>query len=104
MTAQYLMMAEAAAGTGGGILPMIVTFVPMILILYFLIIRPQQKKQKDHAQMVSRLKKGNRVITSGGLHGTVIGTKNDIVVLKIAENVKVECQSSAVSHVVEDSK
>ena len=80
-----------------GFLPIILVFV----IFYFLLIRPQQKKQKEHQIMLSKLKKGDKVITSGGIHGEVIGIKDkeDIVVLKIAENVKVEFQRNSISHV-----
>lgn len=83
--------------------PAIFHMMPMILmfvIFYFLLIRPQQKRQKEHEQMVKNLVKNDEVITSGGLHGTVVGLKEKSVLLRIAENVKVEVERSAVAQVV----
>jgi preprotein translocase subunit YajC len=89
-------------GTGGGqgqtggfgaLVPLILMFV----IFYFLLIRPQQKKQKQHRQMISSLKKGDRVITSGGLHGRVTGLTDTIVTLEIAEKVRVKVARSNIS-------
>ncbi len=76
--------------------PIILIFV----IFYFLLIRPQQKRQKEHQKMVESLRKGDRVLTSGGIYGVVVGVKDNVVVLKIAENVKVEFAKSSVSHIV----
>ena len=76
-------------------------FAPMILmfvVFYFLLIRPQQKKQKELSQMVQNLKKGDRVVTSGGLIGTVAGVQNDYLILKVGESeVKLEVLKSAVT-------
>jgi len=85
------------AGQGG--LGMIIPFVLMIGIIYFLMIWPQQKQQKKHAEMLKALQKGDRVIAAGGIHGTVAGVDEarGIVVLKIDENVKIEVQRSSVS-------
>jgi preprotein translocase subunit YajC len=98
-------MAPPASGQGGGSNP-IVTLLPLILIFgifYLLIFRPQQKRQKEHRIMLEALKKGDRVVTNSGLFGTVIGVKKSIVVLKIAENVKVEFQKAAIAAIVEPS-
>lgn len=72
----------------------------IFIIFYFLLIRPQQKKQKEHQKLLESLSKGDRVVTSGGIYGTVIGVKENIVVLKIAEDVKIEVAKSAVTAVV----
>jgi preprotein translocase subunit YajC len=91
-----------AQGGGGGGNP-ILTFLPIILIFvifYFLLIRPQQKKQKEHQSMLDRISKGDRVVTSGGLFGTVVGVKDNIVVLKIAEDVKAEFAKSSISGII----
>jgi preprotein translocase subunit YajC len=72
----------------------------IFVIFYFLLIRPQQKKQKEHQKMLEAIRKGDKVITSGGVYGTVVGVKDNVVVLKIAEDVKVEFAKSAISHVV----
>ena len=100
MTAQG---GQGQASGGAGLL----TFAPLIflfIIFYFLLIRPQQKRQKQTQQMLAQLGKGDNIITSGGLFGTIAGIKNDKVVVKIAENVKVEVLKSAISSVVIDEK
>ncbi|HHI87645.1 MAG TPA: preprotein translocase subunit YajC [Candidatus Cloacimonetes bacterium] len=97
-----LLYAQEAAGEapqaaqGGGImgfLPIIIMFV----ILYFLLIRPQQKKQKDMIKMRDELQKNEKVITSGGIIGTIYSIKGDIVVLKVDDNVKIEVTKSAIA-------
>ncbi len=88
--------APPPAATGGGItgfLPIIIMFV----ILYFLLIRPQQKKQKDMVKMRDELQKNEKVITSGGIIGTIYSIKGDVVVLKVDDNVKIEVTKSAIA-------
>lgn len=80
------------------------SFLPLIIIMfifYFLLIRPQQKQQKIHKEMLSKLKKGDKIITSGGIHGVVVGVndKDGIVVVRIDENVKIEVSRSAIATV-----
>ncbi len=100
-----LMGRPPAEGQGGGsqLLPMVMMWMVIIGIFYFLMIRPQKKKQDDLKRMMENIKRGDRVLTSGGLFGTVVGTKEGIVVLKIADQVKVEVAKSAVTTVVEKS-
>src|SRR5438309_11917041 len=84
----------------------IVSFVPMIVvigILYLLIIRPQQQQAKEHKRMVDNLKTGDRVITQGGIHGTVTSLKGNIVQVKIADNVRVDVNRSAITQVLQES-
>lgn len=69
----------------------------MIPILYFLILRPEQLKRKRHQNMLSNLTKADEVVTTGGLHGKIVGVDENIVVLTIAENVKVEVSRSAIA-------
>ena len=81
--------AGAAGGPAGGF----TAFVPLILmfvIFYFLLIRPQQKKAKEHQKMIDNIKKGDRVITSGGIHGTVTSLGDTTVSIEIAEKVKIK--------------
>jgi preprotein translocase subunit YajC len=75
-----------------------------VLIFYFLLLRPQQKKQKQMQSMLKALKRGDRVLTSGGMYGTVLGIKDDVVVLKIADDVKAEFAKSAVTAVTNIAK
>jgi preprotein translocase subunit YajC len=73
-------------GAIGGFLPLIIIFV----IFYFLLIRPQQKKSKDHKEMLSAIKKGDKVVTNGGIYGLVEQVGEKTVTLKIADNTKVK--------------
>ena len=76
------------------------SFMPLILIIpifWFLILRPEQVKRKKHQKMLDNLSKGDQVVTNGGLHGKVVGVDKDIVVITIAEGVKVELTRSAVA-------
>jgi preprotein translocase subunit YajC len=96
---QCAQQPEGGGGSGSGLIglwPIVLIFV----IFYFLLIRPQQKKQKTHQKMLEAIQKGDRVLTSGGVYGTVVGVKENVVVLKIAENVKVEFAKSAISHII----
>lgn len=64
--------------------------IAMFAIFYFLIIRPQQKRSKEHKAMLASLAKGDRVVTTGGILGTIVGVGEDVVTLRIAENTKIE--------------
>jgi preprotein translocase subunit YajC len=91
--------AEGAQGGGGAGLMTFLPFVAIIAIFYFLIIRPQNKKQKETQKMLSALKKGDRVVTIGGIHGTIQSVKDQSVIVKIDDNVKVEFSRSAISSI-----
>jgi preprotein translocase subunit YajC len=85
-----------AGGQGGGL----GAFLPLILmfaIFYFLLIRPQQKKAKQHKLLLSALKKGDRVVSSGGLHGVVTGLTDDVVTMEIAPKVRVKVSRGSIS-------
>ena len=107
---QVLLMAPRPEGEGGsgGAGGLFITFLPFILIFvifYLLVFRPQAKRQKETAQMLASLKQGDRVLTSGGIFGTVMGIKDDnTVVLKISDQVKVEVAKTAVTGVVKKSR
>jgi preprotein translocase subunit YajC len=93
----FAQAAPAAASPAGSPLG---GFIPLILIFavfYFLLIRPQQKKEKERKQMINELKKGDNVITTGGMYGTVVNIRPNTVDLKIDDNVKVQVSKSAVS-------
>jgi len=99
-----LLMAspQAAEGAQGGSANSLMTFLPFIAIIaifYFLIIRPQNKKQKETQKMLSALKKGDRVVTIGGIHGTIQSVKEQSVIVKVDENTKIEFSRSAVSSI-----
>jgi preprotein translocase subunit YajC len=80
---------------GGGGIEGLIPIVGMIAIFYFLILRPQQKQQKELRRMRDNLKKDDRVVTSGGMHGVVVGVKGEIITLRIADGVKADFDRSA---------
>ncbi len=101
-----LLMAQTAGAPAaggdffGGMFPMVVIFV----IFYFLLIRPQQKKAKEHQQLLNELKRNDRVLTAGGIYGTVLNVKGDIVDVKISENVQVEVSKPSISAVIKQKE
>jgi preprotein translocase subunit YajC len=80
----------AAAGQGAGGFSAFVPLILMFVIFYFLLIRPQQKKQKQHRTMIENLKKGDRIITSGGVHGRITNVDENVLTVEIADQVKVK--------------
>jgi preprotein translocase subunit YajC len=88
-----------AQGAGGGFSSLIMMVV-IFAIFYFILIRPQQKKMKEHKKMVDELKKGDRIITSGGIYGTVENATPETLTIKIAEGVKVKVTRSSVGAVI----
>ncbi len=94
---------QAQGGGGTQLVTMLVTFGLIIVVFYFLVIRPQNKKKKDAAKMLEAMKKGDRVVTIGGMHGTIDAVRDNEVVLKVDDNVKIKFQKSAISTVVERS-
>lgn len=93
--------AGAAQGGTGGILTMLLPFGLIILVFYFLIIRPQSKKQKETKSMLSSLRKNDRVATIGGIRGTITAVKEDTVIVKVNDSIKMEFSKSAISNVIE---
>ena len=100
--------AYALGGGGGGAAPsgnpiaQLLPFLLMFVVLYFLILRPQIKKQKDQQKMIEGLKKGDKIVTTGGIFGVITNLKDDTISVKIAENVRVEMSRAAVTRVRED--
>ncbi len=99
----FIQFAMAPSNPDGGASPLSMLFpiVGMLLIFYFLLIRPQQKRQKATQKMITALKNGDKVLTSSGIYGTISGTKDDSFILKIADNVKIEILKSAVTATAE---
>ncbi|MCL2834020.1 MAG: preprotein translocase subunit YajC [Treponema sp.] len=105
----YLLMAapqgtDAASGGGASA---IINFLPLIAIIgifYFLIIRPQSKKQKETQKMLSALKKGDKVVTIGGIHGVIQTVRENSVIVRVDESTKLEFSRSAVSSIVSAAK
>ena len=104
-TSLAMVLAAPAAGAGGGGL---MTLLPLLLIpvLYFVMIRPQQKRQRQWQQMLGNLKTGDRVTTAGGIRGTILSIKDDVLIIRVApDNLKMEVVKSAIASVTtqEDS-
>lgn len=99
-----LQQTEPARPAGGSFLTALVPFILVFVIFYVLIILPQRKKQKKHLTMVENLKPGDRVITSGGIYGTVMGVQKDRIELKIAANVKIDITKNAVAAILGPQK
>jgi preprotein translocase subunit YajC len=93
----YAMGAGGAGTQGAGGFAGLVPLILMFVIFYFLLIRPQQKKTKEHREMIGNLKKGDRIITAGGLHGRVTGVSDSTLTVEIAEKVRVKVNRASVS-------
>ncbi|MEW5954065.1 MAG: preprotein translocase subunit YajC [Bacillota bacterium] len=82
----------------------ILYIVALFALLYFLLIRPQQQRQKKHKQMIDSLRLNDPVVTAGGMYGTIVKLKEDSVILKVADNVRIEFMKSAIAQVRSDSE
>jgi preprotein translocase subunit YajC len=96
---QFMPILQDGAGAGQ-LVSMLIPFGLIILVFYFLIIRPQNKKQKETQAMLASIKKNDRVVTIGGMRGTVQAVRDDAIVLKVDENVKLEFNKSAIASVI----
>jgi preprotein translocase subunit YajC len=91
------------ASSGGGFN----LFVPLIfflIIFYFILIRPQSQRQKQQQQLINALKTGDRVVTSSGIHGLIANVKDSTVIVKVADNVKIEMEKSAIASVAKSAE
>jgi preprotein translocase subunit YajC len=95
-----IMMAMLQAQGGAASLIQFLPIIAIGLIFYFLVIAPANKQRKKQQEMLAALKKGDRVLTTGGIYGTIQGVEPEAVYVKIAENVKVKVARSAISGVV----
>jgi len=86
----YAMGQGGASGSAAGSFAAFVPLILMFVIFYFLLIRPQQKKTKQHREMIASLKKGDRVITSGGIHGRITSLDDSTMTVEIADKVRVK--------------
>src|SRR5256885_16414689 len=86
-------------GPAGGI-GFFVPFIFIFIIMYFLLFRPQKKRQQEQQRVIAALKTGDRVVTNGGIHGLIANVKETTVMLKVADNVKIELEKSAITNVL----
>jgi len=107
MLQAFLAQAPTAApagpgGIGGGLVGFIVPMTLIFVMMYFLLIRPQKKRQVEQQRLVSALKTGDRVVTNAGIHGLISNVKETTVIVKVADNVKIEMEKSAVANVLKE--
>jgi len=101
----YAMGTGGGGGTGGS--GGLGAFLPLIIIFgifYFLLIRPQQKKSKQHKELLADLKKGDKVVSSGGLHGIITGLSDDVVTVEISPKVRVKITRGSIAGVIRKSE
>jgi preprotein translocase subunit YajC len=110
LSSTVALAAPQAGAGGGGAMPQgnfmtaLLPFVLVFVIFYLLIIMPQRKKQKKHQQMVENLRAGDRIITTGGIYGSIMGVQKDRIEVKIAANTKIEITKSAVGVILSRSE
>jgi preprotein translocase subunit YajC len=100
----YLLLAQAqpaapAPSPGGGF-GFFVPFIFIFIIMYFLLFRPQKKRQQEQQRLIAALKTGDKVVTNSGIHGLIANVKETTLILKVADNVKIEFEKSAIANVV----
>jgi preprotein translocase subunit YajC len=100
-TLNVVTLVAAAPGGSGGMMNMMLPMVLIFGIMYFMMIRPQQRKEKERRALINNLKSGTRVLFGGGIVGTITNVKDSTFMVKIAENVKIEVARGAVSRVLE---
>jgi preprotein translocase subunit YajC len=95
--------APAPSGAGSGLLGML-PFVFIFVIMYYVMLRPQMRRQKEQAKLVSALKTGDRVVTASGIHGLISNVKETTVIVKVADNVKLEMEKTSVTNVLKTAQ
>ncbi|MBN2417451.1 preprotein translocase subunit YajC [bacterium] len=102
MNQLLLMMGASGQQQQGGSLLAFLPLIAIIVVMYFFMIRPQAKKQKEHQKMLSEIVKGDRILTAGGIVGTIAGIKEqeNLLIVKIADNVKIEVSRNSIAQVL----
>ena len=99
----FFLQADVAGDVAtGGIVGLLMPFLIVGVLFYFMIIRPQQKQQKERKAMLDSLKKGDRIVTVVGIYGELVALKEDYVTLKVADKVEIKVARSGIGHVVKD--
>lgn len=103
----FLLLAQAPApspaSAGSGLIGML-PFVFIFVIMYYVMLRPQMRRQKEQAKLVASLKTGDRVVTASGIHGLISNVKDKTVIVKVADNVKLEMEKTAVTNVLKSTE
>src|SRR4029077_18400767 len=103
-----MILAQAQTGSpapmpGGGIGSFFVPLIFIFIIMYFVMIRPQKKRQEQQQKLIGNLKTGDRVVTNAGIHGLISNVKETTVLVKVADNVKIEIDKSAITNVLKEA-
>lgn len=93
----YGILLQTQAPQGGGLVQQLILFGGIALVFYFFMIRPQQKKQKDQKKFITEIKKGDNVVTIGGMHGKVYAQTDDTVTIEVDKSVKLTFEKSSIS-------
>ena len=93
-------MAEAGAAQQPGIFEVLFPFIILFVVFYFLLIRPQSKRAKEHRNMVAALAKGDEVVTQGGIYGKIVEVGDEVMTVEIADNIQVKVQRAGVASVL----
>ncbi len=100
---KFFLLAQAGAPgadyKGPGLFNMMIPMILMFVIMYVVLIRPQQRKQKEHDELVKKLKAGDKVVTNGGIHGTIAAVKDKTVLLRVADNFKIEINRANIGEI-----
>ena len=96
----YAMAAPPGGGSNGGLISILPLMVGMFAIMYFIVIRPQQKHKKERESLLAAIKKGDRVVTTSGIHGTVSGLDEHTVILRVSDQVKLTFDRAAIGRIV----
>ncbi len=94
------MAPQGGDGGGGSLISTLIMFGAIFAIFYFMIIRPQQKRAKERDKLLSNIEKGDKIITSGGVHATIVGIEEKTVLIEIAPNIKIKIERSAIGSVI----
>jgi preprotein translocase subunit YajC len=105
---QYILAMAPPSGQGGSpessLVSTLIMFALIIGIFYFMILRPQQKRQKEREKLLTAIKKGDKVVTTGGVHGTISGVEEKTVLLQVADNVKLKVDRSAIASIIREGE
>lgn len=101
----FLLQAAGKQSSPGGMLSMVLPFILMFVVMYFLILRPQKRKERERKDLLSRVKKNDRVVTAGGIHGLITSIRENEVILRVddAKDIKIKVDRSAIVTVLEVS-
>jgi preprotein translocase subunit YajC len=100
----FLAMGQPNGQGGSSMVSTLIMFGSIFLIFYFMIIRPQQKRQKEREALLNSLQKGDKVVSNGGIHGTVTSVEEKTVIVQVADNVKLKFEKSAITAVTAQNK